>query len=190
MRTSRSASSARRASSAGGAFALPPQGCLRGTRVPPAPLDDMPPRDAFLLSPCAGVRYTRRPRCGHRTWRRKMPLLLAVAGYRPLVLGKTRPYCASCWLAICRPRRARRRADDDLRTPGPQGRGRCVRGARDGGAPDVAARHTCSEQTRRRPHRPVHRDDHRRTPPRHLTQPRSLDLCGYLQGRPRNRGVW
>ena len=60
----------------------------------------LPPRDAFLLNPYDDVRYTRCPRCGHRTWRRKVPLLLAVAGYGPLVLGKTGPYCAHCRLVI------------------------------------------------------------------------------------------
>ena len=60
----------------------------------------LPPRDAFLLNPYDHLRYTRCPRCGHRTWRRKVPLLLAVAGYGPLVLGKTGPYCAHCRLII------------------------------------------------------------------------------------------
>jgi hypothetical protein len=63
-------------------------------------LGELPPRDAFLLNPYADVRYTRCPRCGHRTWRRKVPLLLVVAGYGPLVLGKTGPYCAHCRLVI------------------------------------------------------------------------------------------
>jgi len=67
---------------------------------PLPPLGDLAPRDAFLLNPYADVRYTRCPRCGHRTWRRKVPLLLAVAGYGPFVLGKTGPYCANCRLVI------------------------------------------------------------------------------------------
>lgn len=67
---------------------------------PLSPLGALPPRDAFLLNPYTDVRYTRCPRCGHRTWRRKMPLLLTVAGYGPLVLGKTGPYCAHCRLVI------------------------------------------------------------------------------------------
>ena len=78
---------ARRDASAGRPFPLPPLG-------------DLPARDAFLLNPYDDVRYTRCPRCGHRTWRRKVPLLLAVAGYGPLVLGKTGPYCANCRLLI------------------------------------------------------------------------------------------
>ena len=68
--------------------------------APLPPLGDLPPRDAFLLNPDAAVRCTRCPRCGHRTWRRKVPLLLTVAGYGPLVLGKTGPYCAHCRLVI------------------------------------------------------------------------------------------
>ena len=71
-----------------------------GPHAPPPPLGDLPARDAFLLNPYDDVRYTRCPRCGHRTWRRKVPLLLAVAGYGPLVLGKTGPYCANCRLLI------------------------------------------------------------------------------------------
>lgn len=71
-----------------------------GLLSPLPPLGALPPRDAFLLNPYTDVRYTRCPRCGHRTWRRKMPLLLAVAGYGPLVLGKTGPYCAQCHLVI------------------------------------------------------------------------------------------
>jgi hypothetical protein len=72
----------------------------RRRRSPPPPVGDLPARDAFLLNPYADVRYTRCPRCGHRTWRRKVPLLLAVAGYGPVVLGKTGPYCAHCRLVI------------------------------------------------------------------------------------------
>ncbi len=71
-----------------------------GLLSPLPPLGDLPARDAFLLTPYADVRYTRCPRCGHRTWRRKVPLLLAVAGYGPFVLGKTGPYCANCRLVI------------------------------------------------------------------------------------------
>lgn len=67
---------------------------------PRPPLGDLPPRDAFLLNPYTDIRYTRCPRCGHRTWRRKVPLLIAVAGYGTLVLGKTGPYCANCRLVI------------------------------------------------------------------------------------------
>jgi hypothetical protein len=83
-------------------------GGRRGTRAggaaerlsPEPPLGELPPRDAFLLNPYADVRYTQCPRCGHRTWRRKVPLLVVVAGYGPLVLGKTGPYCANCRLVI------------------------------------------------------------------------------------------
>jgi len=64
------------------------------------PLGELPPRDAFLLNPYTDVRYSRCPRCDHRTWRRKVPLLLVIAGYGPLVLGKTGPYCANCRLVI------------------------------------------------------------------------------------------
>jgi hypothetical protein len=71
-----------------------------GRVSPLPPLGDLPPRDAFLLNPYPDVRYTRCPRCAHRTWRRKVPLLLAVAGYGPLVMGKTGPYCAHCRLLI------------------------------------------------------------------------------------------
>jgi hypothetical protein len=71
-----------------------------GLLSPLPPLGDLPPRDAFLLNPYDDIRYTRCPRCGHRTWRRKVPLLLVVAGYGPLVLGKTGPYCANCRLLI------------------------------------------------------------------------------------------
>ena len=71
-----------------------------GRLSPLARVGALPPRDAFLLNPYAAVRYTRCPRCGHRTWRRKVPLLLAVAGYGPVVLGKTGPYCAHCRLVI------------------------------------------------------------------------------------------
>jgi len=71
-----------------------------GPHASAPPLGDLPARDAFLLNPYDDVRYTRCPRCGHRTWRRKVPLLLAVAGYGPVVLGKTGPYCAHCRLLI------------------------------------------------------------------------------------------
>lgn len=75
-------------------------GGAAGLLSPLPPRGDLPPRDAFLLNPYADVRYTRCPRCGHRTWRRKVPLLVAVVGYGSLVLGKTGPYCANCRLVI------------------------------------------------------------------------------------------
>ena len=71
-----------------------------GRRSPLLAVGDLPPRDAFLLNPYDDLRYTRCPRCSHRTWRRKVPLLLVIAGYGPVVLGKTGPYCAHCRLVI------------------------------------------------------------------------------------------
>jgi hypothetical protein len=67
---------------------------------PLPPLGDLPPRDAFLLNQYTDIRHSQCPRCEHRTWRRKVPLLLFVAGYGPLVLGKTGPYCSNCRLLI------------------------------------------------------------------------------------------
>jgi hypothetical protein len=75
-------------------------GSAAGLLSPEPPLGALLPRDAFLLNPYVDVRYTRCPRCSHRTWRRNVPLLLAVASYGPLVLGKTGPYCANCRLLI------------------------------------------------------------------------------------------
>lgn len=67
---------------------------------PPPWLGDLPPRDAFLLNQYTDIRHSQCPRCEHRTWRRKVPLLLFVAGYGPLVLGKAGPYCSNCRLLI------------------------------------------------------------------------------------------
>lgn len=66
----------------------------------PSLLGTLPPRDAFFLNPYSGIRFTRCPRCGHRTWRRKVPLFIVVAGYGTLIMGKTGPYCAQCHLVI------------------------------------------------------------------------------------------
>lgn len=63
-------------------------------------LGTLPPRDAFFLNPYSDIRFTRCPRCGHRTWRRKVPLFIVVAGYGTLIMGKTGPYCAQCHLVI------------------------------------------------------------------------------------------
>jgi hypothetical protein len=66
----------------------------------PSLLGTLPPRDAFFLNPYTDVRFTRCPRCEHRTWRRKMPLFIVVEGFGALILGKTGPYCSECHLVI------------------------------------------------------------------------------------------
>lgn len=66
----------------------------------PSLLGTLPPRDAFFLNPYSDLRFTRCPRCGHRTWRRKVPLFIVVAGYGAIIMGKTGPYCAQCHLVI------------------------------------------------------------------------------------------
>jgi hypothetical protein len=44
------------------------------------PLGALPSRDAFFFNPYSDLRFTRCPRCEHRTWRRKVPLFIVAAG--------------------------------------------------------------------------------------------------------------
>lgn len=59
-------------------------------------LGKLPRRYRFALDPFAEVRWSRCPRCDNPTFNRKFPLFVHVDGFGPVILGKTRRYCAAC----------------------------------------------------------------------------------------------
>jgi hypothetical protein len=56
----------------------------------------LPPRHSFALNPHKEWRCTRCPQCETRTRLRKFALLIGVAEYGLMVLGKTCSYCPPC----------------------------------------------------------------------------------------------
>src|SRR5690242_18500799 len=56
------------------------------------------PQYAFMLNPYGDIRLSKCPQCGRSTHPRKFALLIHIAEYGPLVLGKTCRYCTRCEL--------------------------------------------------------------------------------------------
>lgn len=69
----------------------------------PSLLGTLPPRDAFFLNPYPGIRFSRCPRCGHRTWRRGMraatPIDEVLRHTAPFATEVTVEYTPATWVA-------------------------------------------------------------------------------------------
>jgi len=59
-----------------------------------------PPQYNFILNPYVDARFTSCPKCNRKMGQRKVPLMIHVEPFFPLVLNKTCRYCSSCDLLI------------------------------------------------------------------------------------------
>lgn len=59
-----------------------------------------PPRYNFALNPYVDERFTTCPKCNRKNGQRKVPLLIHVDPFEPVVLNYTCRYCARCDLLI------------------------------------------------------------------------------------------
>lgn len=77
----------------------------------PSLLGTLPPRDAFFLNPYPGLRFSRCPRCGHRTWRRGMRMATAIDDVlrhtAPFATEVTVEYTPATWVAERQPGKGR-----------------------------------------------------------------------------------
>ena len=59
-----------------------------------------PPRHTFFLNPYTDARFTKCPKCSHKTGQKKLPLVIHVDEWGPLLLNKTCRFCSRCDLLI------------------------------------------------------------------------------------------
>lgn len=59
-----------------------------------------PPRHTFFLNPYTDARFTKCPKCSHKTGQKKLPLVIHVDEWGLISLNKTCRYCSRCDLLI------------------------------------------------------------------------------------------
>lgn len=71
-----------------------------GEIMKPKRLGKLPPKYKFILNQYQYERISSCPFCKKLTYPRKFPLFIQVAGFGPVILGKTCKYCSRCELIV------------------------------------------------------------------------------------------